>query len=187
MNLNSHHTARIFMIVAIIGSILFGNARCMNKETKEILKIFEIGENRDNLSVRNDLNDRYADAMNLTSLANRYNYSDASLRELNDITADMKNLLSTSSLKNINKLAPLNRELTTSFNEVYSDLLTIITKETDKKLLVGLYDDFHSSGNIISHSYYNQAALEYNELVQSFPNNVLSLFNKSQQVSLFGD
>ena len=99
----------------------------------------------------------------------------------------MKMLLSQASLKNINKLAGLNSELTNIFDSVYSELKTKISKETDQKLLTGLYDDFHSTGNILSRSDYNQAALEYNELAQSFPNNILSLFNRSQHLTLLGE
>ena len=81
----------------------------------------------------------------------------------------------------------MNSDLTEEFDSVYSELKTKISKELDQKLLTGLHDDFHSSGNILSHSDYNQAALEYNEIAQSFPNNILSLFNRSQRLTLLGE
>ena len=177
MKLSNYHVARILMIVVIIASVILGNMRSMNQETQKILEIFEVGEDKDGLSARNDLLDRCNDSMNMLSLADRYNYSSDPVIELNDISAEMKMLLSQASLKNINKLAGLNNELTNIFDSVYSELKTKISKETDQKLLTGLYDDFHSTGNILSRSDYNQAALEYNELAQSFPNNILSLFN----------
>lgn len=187
MKLSNYHVARILMIVVIIASVILGNMRSMNQETQKILEIFEVGEDKDGLSAQNDLLDRCNDSMNMLSLADRYNYSSDPVIELNDISAEMKMLLSQASLKNINKLAGLNSELTNIFDSVYSELKTKISKETDQKLLTGLYDDFHSTGNILSRSDYNQAALEYNELAQSFPNNILSLFNRSQRLTLLGE
>ena len=187
MKLSNHHVARILMIIVIIASVIYGNMRSMSREALKVIEVFEMGEDRDGLSAHNDLLGRCNHSINMNSLANRYNYSSNSLKELNDIASEMKLLLSEPSLANFNKLATLNSELTNEFDSVYEELITRITKDMDKSLLIGLYDYFHYSGNILSHSDYNEVALEYNELVESFPNNILSLFNKSQRLTLLGE
>lgn len=184
---NNYKTARIIMIISIILSTIVGNYRSISSETKEVFQIFEIGENKDGLCARNDLKDRYNDAINLLTLSTRYSIKHEAIESL-DYTTQQINLAfnKNTSASVISELNTLNDKLTIAFDGSYSVLIDEL-KENDKKLARGLYDDFHSSANILSHSEYNQYAVEYNQMINSFPNNLLSLTNRAKTLPLFGE
>lgn len=185
--INNYKTARIIMIITIILSTFLGNYRSVSSETKHVLQIFEIGENKDGLCARNDIKDRYNDSMNLLSLANRYSIKNDSIDSLTQITQTLFiELGNSASAKNISNLYKLNNEMSIAFNSAY-DILISELKDSDKKLAQGLYDDFHSSANILSHSEYNQYAVNYNQMINSFPNNLLSITNQAKDLPLFGE
>ena len=184
---NNYKTARIIMIITIILSTFFGNYRSISTETKKVLQVFEIGENKDGLCARNDIKDRYNDSMNLLSLANRYSIQNESTSTLTQVTQSIFiELGSSSSAKSITNLYKLNNEMSIAFNKAY-DILISELSDSDKKLAQGLYDDFHSSANILSHSEYNRYAATYNQMINSFPNNLLSITNQAKVLPLFGE
>lgn len=187
MKLNNYKVARICMVVIISLSVLIGNYRCVHKWEKQVIQVFEVGENKDGLCARNDIKDRYNDAVNLLSLASRNTLTSTAIDSLNEITQELSLVMNSNTSSNvISQLYTLNNKMTIAFDNAYNFLLPNLNP-TDTKFLRGLYDDFHSSGNILSHSYYNQVAVEYNQMIQSFPNSILSITNQAKPLPLFGE
>ena len=181
---NNYKTARIIMIVVILLSTILGNYRSISSETNKVLQVFEVGINKDGLCARNDIKDRYNDSINLLSLASRYGVTHEALEyNTQEINLVLNKKTSASTIKELNAL---NDRLTIAFDGLYETIIDEL-KENDRKLATGLYDDFHSSANILSHSEYNIVAVEYNQMISSFPNNFLSLTNRSKTLPLFGE
>lgn len=195
MKLNNYKVARAIMILSIIISIPLGNYLSVSKQTKYAMQEFIVGEDGSGMSAFHDILDRYNDAINLRALARRYEVDSTTL---SDTALELFRLLDTpldspDDARLIKVIASLNSYLTIEFDEVYRELKEVITlssndsKDTDLRLAAGLYDDFHSSANILSRSNYNKVANEYNLMLQSFPNNILSFIHHAEPLPIFGE
>lgn len=194
MKLNNYKVARAIMVLTIIICIPLGNYLSVSKQTKYVIQEYIYGEGS-GMSAFHDILDRYNDAINLRSLARRY---DVDSTTLSDTALELFRLLDTpleshDDARLINVICSQNSYLTIEFDELYRELKEVIaassmdSKETDLRLATGLYDDFHSSANIISRSNYNKVAFEYNQMLQSFPNNALSFIHKASPMPIFGE
>lgn len=184
--LQNKATAVLVMVVMIAAGTLIGSHNSLSKVATKAQNIFYTGVNNDGLSIESDLNTRSELARNLATVASAYLPSDSIA--LASISTARDNLKSASTIK---EKAAANKAL----DEAVFTLYSLLEKDgiTNKEELVSnfsknptrIYTDFRSFGDTIKHDKYNEYALEFNEILTTFPSNLLSKVTFIKPLELF--
>ncbi len=172
--------AVLLMILMIVLGTAFGSHRSLMKLYNSAQNIFYIGENKDGLSIQHDLEDRVEYSGYLVKVAEKYMSSD------NKLIADVKS--SKDALKNadtIKEKSNANYQLYSAVRALYDELGNYKLTEKDVQYRREYYASFSSFGDTISGSSYNNAAREYNRVLNSFPANILGRLTAIRELDIF--
>ena len=161
--------AWLITIIAIIVSSIIGAGSSLNKLRQEAESIFYLGEEKDGAGIQHDLEMIMSDCYNLTVVASRYMNENDKL-----ISAVRKNREALSLAKTPGEKYRQAQNLLSSATELYIHLGDIHLSEKDNSFRSSLYANINSHNIIISRSTYNQHAREFNNILKSFPANILS-------------
>lgn len=159
------------MIIVILLSSLFGGRRSLLKEQNAVEDYFFNGAGGDGYSIQDDLEYIGATANNFKTVAVRYIANDDPL-----ITSLTEARLALASAKTIPDKYVAATRLYDAVAALHASLDTNKMNSTDKGFRASLYDDINSAMQRISHNGYNDAAREYNAILESFPAKFIAKF-----------
>jgi hypothetical protein len=172
--------AWLITIIVIIASTIIGAGSSLNKLREEAISIFYLGEEKDGAGIQHDLEMIMSDSYNLTVVARRYMNEDDKL-----ISAVRKNREALSLAKTPGEKYRQAQNLLSSVTELYVHLGDMQLSEKDSNFRNSLYANINSHNIIISRSTYNQHAREFNNILKSFPANILSFFAFVSELELY--
>lgn len=152
------------MIIAILLSGLLGGRRSLLKVQKEVEDYFFNGSSGDGYSIQDDLEYIGATANNFKTVAVRYIANDDPL-----ITSLTEARVALTSAKTISDKYLAAANLSDAVSALHDSLAPDKMNSTDKGFRASLFDDIKSAVQRISHNGYNDAAREFNSLLESFP------------------
>lgn len=162
--------AWLITLVVVILATIIGAGSSLNKLRLEAENIFYIGEDKDGTGIQHDLEMIMSDCANLTVVAKRYMDKEHDL-----ITAVQKNREALGAANTPGKKYLEAQSLLHSITELYIYMGDLPLSEKDKNYRNSLYANINSHNIIISRSTYNQRAREFNNILNHFPANILSV------------
>lgn len=169
------------MLAVILTSSVLGCRRSLLSVRNAAEDYFYSGEDGDGNSIQSDLEYMVATASNFKTIAVRYkDSSDQLISELNDAR------LALASAKTISEKYVAASELFDAVTALHGALDPNEMNSTDKSFRSSLYDDITSAMQRISHNGYNDAAREFNSLLESFPASFISRFVGIEPIQLYG-
>lgn len=187
MKILQNKTFAIFtMVIMIVMGTLIGSHNSLSRLSNKAENIFYAGENKDGLSIQSDLDKRSELARNLVTVASAYLPQDTvALTAVTSAREELKNATS------IKEKAKANKTLDEAVFNLYSLLDTEGITENEKlinnfsKNPTRIYTEFKSFGDTIKHDKYNEYAKEFNNILSSFPSNMLSKATFIKPLELF--
>jgi len=174
--------AIIIMFIMIVTATLFGSYRSLNKMYQEVNNVFYDGIHQDGDSIANDLSTRVDAANNLITIADKYNENIPS-----SLISDVREAIET--LSNATKLSAkytANQLLTSTTDSLILYLESSSTiSQKDTEYMIGFKATLVSRSNTIARDPYNQMVEEYNQVLESFPANLLSKITGIKQAESF--
>lgn len=175
--------AILIMVVVILASGTLGCRRSLLAARKNAEDYFynNLAEDGYNESIQNELTRISGYAINLKSIAIRY--IDSNDKMITDLIEARKNLDSTELISE--KYAAVQRlfdAVTTLHDALDPDKMN----STDRNFRSSLYDDIRSAMQRISHSDYNDAAREFNSLLEHYPAKFIAKIAKVEPLQLYG-
>lgn len=169
------------MIIAILLSGLLGCRHSLLRERKAAEDYFYNGSDGDGYSIQSDLEYIGATANNLKTVAVRYIDSADPL-----ITALTEARGSLSAAKNISEKYTAASNLFDAVSALHDSLDESKMNSTDKGFRSSLYDDIKSAMQRISHNGYNDAARDFNSILEGFPAKFVAKLTGINQIQLYG-
>ena len=167
----------ILCLSVILSIFILGGWKLSNRRN-DVLQYFLNGEN--GFSIANDIHVRTECGYNLLTLANRIMLEDDSvIQNMDTALQDVEAALS------IPEYYAANQSLTNAFDALYLALMSSQASENDKLLASKQSDEFNSRAKTILKDPYNEKALEFNNLLSTFPSNVISFFSGTKDLPLF--
>lgn len=168
--LRNRRTAALIMVLTIVFSVFYGSYRSLRKESQQISRVFYQGVSGNGVGIASDLTARSDAAYNLATVAKRYlAETDTAVQAV--LTA--RNALIEAG--SIEEKYEANRVLTEATIELDMALRGTELEEKDENYRSMLMTELSSRNSTIQLDGYNQAAAEYNQMLQTFP---ASLFVK---------
>ncbi len=174
-------TAIIIMLAVILTSGVLGCRRSLLSLRKAAEDYFYSGENGDGDSIQSDLEYIGATASNFKTIAVRYIDSDDRL--ISELNSARSALASASTIPEKHAAAS---ELFDAVTALHGALDPKVMNSTDRSFRSSLYDDINSAMLRISHSGYNDAAREFNSILDSFPASLISGLVGIEPIQLYG-
>lgn len=173
--------AAIIMIAVIILSALFGCRRSLLKEQKTVENYFFNGIDGDGYSIQNDLETICATSVNMKTIASRYiEVTDPLITEMTNARQALTDAHTVS--EKYTAAMNLYDAVTTLYNSLDPNMMN----STDKGFRASLYDDITSAMQRISHNGYNDAAREFNSILESFPAKYIAKLVGIEPAQLYG-
>ncbi len=170
---------RITVFIVLL-SILIGSHFSLIKLRDETLLIFYSGEEKNGKGIQQDLEYITDQCFNLTVVAGRYmDKEDKRIREVVR-KRDLVNSAATPGDKYEAK-----EELLVSAMNLYEALGSMNLEERDQYYRDSFVVNVESRQLIISHSSYNECAMDYNKCLKRFPANVLRRITFVKPLELF--
>ena len=168
--------AILIMVVVILASGTLGCRRSLLSARKTAEDLFYSGE-----SIQNDLEYIGATANNLKTIALRYIDAD------NQLIIDLNETRSAlTSSKTISAKYEAAQKLFDAVTALHDSLDPDKMNSTDKGFRASLYDDIKSAMQRISHNGYNDAAREFNDILEHFPAKLIADIAKVEPLQLYG-
>lgn len=174
------------MVIMIVMGSLIGSHNSLSRLYSKAENIFYSGVNNDGLSIQSDLDKRSELARNLVTVASSYIPQDSVA--LISVTEARDELKTATSIK---EKAKANKALDEAVFNLYSLLDTKGITENEElinnfsKNPTRIYTEFKSFGDTIKHDKYNEYAKEFNNILSSFPANLLSKATFIKPLELF--
>lgn len=168
------------MVAVILASGVLGCRRSLLSVRKTAEDRFYNGDG-DGSSIQSDLEYIGATANNLKTIAVRY--IDSNDKTITDLTEARAALASTKTISD--KYAAAQR-LYDAVTALHDALDPDKMNSTDKNFRSSLYDDIRSAMQRISHSDYNDAAREFNSLLDRFPAKLVADVAGIEPLPLYG-
>lgn len=168
------------MILMILCSAIFGNYRSLLQLSHKVEAVFYQGEQGDGLGIQNDLEKRIDLAYNMVTIARKY--LPESDQALNGVLIARETLLQAKSPAEKYKA---NQRLTEATTDLSAKLAELKLSATDERYRASLYQDLSSRNSIMSHDNYNNVAEDFNQVLRSFPSNVINLVFRVEPAELY--
>jgi len=178
--LRKRATAWTITILIIILSTIISGGSSLNKLRQETIDIFYLGEKMNGVGIQHDLNMIMTNSVNLTVVAGRYLGQGHELIQKVLNARDALNKAETPGEK-----YDAAQELLSSVTELYTYLGNMELKEKDQNFRESLYAEINSHNIKISRSAYNQYSRKFNNLLNTFPANILSKVAFIRPVELY--
>lgn len=173
--------AAIIMIAVIILSALFGCRRSLLKEQKTVENYFFNGIDGDGYSIQNDLETICATSVNMKTIASRY------IEVTDPLITEMTNARQTlTDARTVSEKYTAAMNLYDAVTTLYNSLDPNMMNSTDKGFRASLYDDITSAMQRISHNGYNDAAREFNSILECFPAKYIAKLVGIEPAQLYG-
>ncbi|MGI6348931.1 MAG: LemA family protein [Eubacteriaceae bacterium] len=176
----NRHFAFVLMLAIIIVSTLISSRNGLSDLASEAENVFYNGEDNSTLSIQNDLSERINLARNFITLAQNYINSTDVL--ITNVQAASDELFAA---KTISGKYTANKKLGDAVTALYAELEKYPLSSKDASYRARLYTDFTSRQSTISHDPYNSYAAKYNEVLNSFPANILSKLSGLKKLEYF--
>ena len=173
--------AIIIMVVVILASGMLGCRKSLLSARKTAEDYFYSGEGGDGDSIQSDLEYIGATANNLKTIALRYKDADDQL--IIDLNTTRSALTSS---KTISAKYEAAQKLFDAVTALHDSLDPDKMNPTDKGFRASLYDDIKSAMQRISHNGYNDAAREFNDILEHFPAKLIADIAKVEPLQLYG-
>lgn len=172
--------AILTMVAMILVAIWGGSYHSLSSMAKEVSAVFYNGENGDGLCIQHDLDARADVAINMVSLAKKYlPESDTAVQNVIQARAELLNA------SGISEKYRANDKLTQTTTDLYYKLQETELSETDQKYPARFFDQLSSYNDTISRDPYNRRAEEFNQMLETFPANILSTITFVDSVELY--
>lgn len=172
--------AILLMIAMILVAILGGSYHSLSSMAKDVSAVFYSGENKDGLCIQHDLDARADVAINMVSLAKKYlPEQDAAIQAVTQARSELLNA------RGISEKYRANDELTQATTDLYYKLRETELAESDQKYPARFYDQLSSYNDTISRDPYNRRAEEFNQVLNTFPANILSAITFVDSAELY--
>ncbi|MEA4824972.1 MAG: hypothetical protein VB111_12810 [Clostridiaceae bacterium] len=172
--------AVIILVICIVGTILVGGGRSLERYRDTQGQLFYNGTTGDGNSIASDLRARCEAGHNLITVAKRYMDANAAeIKALSDSITTLENAAT------VREAFDANYDLTLSADHLYSVLNNTALSDADKKLVSGQFTELTSRNQTISHDGYNTVAVEFNDLLGRFPTSVIAMANGIVPLELF--
>ncbi len=169
------------MIAVIIVSGILGCRKSLLSLRKSAEDFFYSGENGDGSSIQSDLEYIGATSNNLKTIAVRYiGADDPLIVNLSDARSAL------ASARSISDKYTAAAELFDAVTVLHDSLDPSVMNSTDKNFRASLYDDIKSAMQRISHNGYNDAAREFNAVLEGFPAKLVAELVGIEPVQLYG-
>lgn len=159
------------MIIAIAGIVVFGMYNSIKKQRQEVYLQYVYDENE--FSVIDSINEIFDNADNLLKIAIKYKAGNEPLEKLyEDVKVKTGDTRDWDEQVDPDKL----KDLLDKVDELEPVLMKAVKDTEDEKYLTNIMVEIRSLKSQIVHSSYNDAALEWNTKLWSFPISILKNF-----------
>lgn len=158
----------VLALALVIAGFIIGGCRSLNSlYSSKVEKVFMTGEDGDGICIENDLAERETAAVNLCTIASKYDGTKKQADGVREAAAEL------SSASSVADKLEANKNLDTAVESLFNDLLGQHLSASDEKYARSFYTDFNSRNDTISHDPYNRYAAQYNEIIAGFPASLL--------------
>lgn len=168
--------ACVVLALAIAASLIFGGGGALRDQRNEIAAQFSAASE----SISAELEEMYANANTLMSIAKEYDDADAEyIGELEEA------LLALSGAQEVGEKYGASQRLSAAVEDMYSNLTGLELDDMDAEDARYKYKNFTSAQLRISHDGYNERASAFNQTLDRFPARILGALNGVKPLGLF--